>query len=519
MSRPPIPTAITLLLAVFTLAAAPADDPQLRLTLRGRETVKGLEGVCDVTERPAHWDPKKTALIVIDVWDKHWCEGANRRVGEMAPRFAAFVAALRDRGVFVVHAPSDTMKTYAGTPGRKLAQQAPMAQVADGTTFKWNYIDPAAEGKLPIDDSDGGCDCQPQCKNHIAWKAQHPAIPISEGDAVSDNGREVYNLLRQRGVENVIVCGVHTNMCVLGRPFGIRQLKRMGFNVALVRDLTDTMYNPRMRPFVPHEKGTELVIEHVEKHWAPTITSEQVLGSATGAESAKPQAAVAAESRIVFVIAEDEYKASETLPAFAREELESKLKWKPHIIQSDSKTGIDGLEALDSADLLVLYARRRTLPEDQLNRFRKYFDSGKPVVAVRTASHAFQNWLEFDKVVLGCNYGRHHGTGKEGEKTAVSRMSSEVANHPILRGISFDGPAWQTTASLYRVSPLLEGTTPLLKGKWKDVPEEPVAWTNTYKGARVFYTSLGHVDDFNDPRFRRLLTNGILWALDRPIPK
>src|SRR5688572_19805431 len=364
MSRPPIPTAVTLLLALFTLAAAAPEDAQLRLTLRGREKVKGLENVYDVTERPAAWDPKKTALIVIDVWDKHWCEGANRRVAEMAPRFAAFVGALRDRGVFVVHAPSDTMKTYEGTPGRKLAQGAPAAQVAEGTTFKWNYIDPAAEGKLPIDDSDGGCDCQPQCKNHIAWKGQHPAIPISEGDAVSDNGREVYNLLRQRGVENVIVCGVHTNMCVLGRPFGIRQLKRMGFNVALVRDLTDTMYNPRMRPFVPHEKGTELVIEHVERHWAPTITSDQVLGAGRQAAGAAQGGTTGAEPRIVFVIAEDEYKASETLPAFAREELESKLKWKPHLIQSDSKTGIEGLEALDNADLLVLYARRRTLPDE-----------------------------------------------------------------------------------------------------------------------------------------------------------
>ncbi len=100
----------------------------------------------------------------------------------------------------------------------------------------------------------------------------------------------------------------------------------------------------------------------------------------------------------------------------------------------------------------------------------------------------------------------------------VAPVSSDVANHPILRGIPLDGSPWQTTASLYRVSPLLEGTTPLLKGKWLDVPEEPVAWTNTHKGGRIFYTSLGHRDDFEDPKFRKLLTNGILWALDKPSP-
>jgi nicotinamidase-related amidase/type 1 glutamine amidotransferase len=528
MSRPPISTAVILLVAFCSFLAprARGEGAPLDLTLRSREKVEPAGSVYEVVERAAAWDPKKTAVIVIDVWDKHWCDGANRRVAEMAPRFKALVNTLRDRGVFVVHAPSDTMKTYEGTPGRKLAQQAPGAPVPDGTTFKWNYLDPAAEGALPIDDSDGGCDCQPQCKNHIAWKGQHPAIEIRDGDAISADGREVYNLLQQRGIDNVIVCGVHTNMCILGRPFGIRQLRRMGKNVALVRDLTDTMYNPRMRPFVAHAKGTDLVIEHVERHWAPTITSAQVLDARTPrAAGAAPGVAAlslskgttGAEPRIVFVIAEDEYKASETLPRFAAGELEKRFGWKPRILQSDSKTDIPGLEALKDADLLVMYMHRRTLPDAQLAQFKAYFDAGKPVVAVRTASHAFQNWLEFDKVVLGCNYGRHHGTGKEGEATAITPFP-EAANHPILRGVLTD-PAWRSNASLYRVSPLLEGTTPLLKGKWRGEPEEPVAWTNTYKGGRVFYTSLGHPDDFNDPHFRRLLTNSILWALDRPIPR
>lgn len=492
-------------LTVLLSAAAPvvlADDGPLNLTLRSREKVAQAEGIYDVVERPAAWDPNKTALVVIDVWDKHWCDGANRRVAEMAPRFAAFVDALRARGVFVVHAPSDTMKTYDGTPGRKLAQEAAAAPVPDGAAFKWNYIDPKAEGALPIDDSDGGCDCQPQCKNHIAWKGQHPAIQIKPGDAVTDNGREVYNLFAARGIENVIVCGVHTNMCVLGRPFGIRQLRRLGKNVALVRDLTDTMYNPRMRPFVPHAKGTDLVVEHVEKHWAPTITSGQILD----ASAARVQ-----QPKIVFVLAEDEYFAKDTMPAFAAQELEKRLGIKPHIIQSDSKTELPGVEAIDDADLLVLYMRRRTLPDEQLKRFKAWFDSGKPVVALRTSSHGFQTWLEFDDTVLGCNYTGHHGKGPSAQITAATGAE----RHPILRGVA----PFPSAGSLYKSSPLSPTATALLTGSIADKPPEPVAWTNTHKGGRVFYTSLGYRDDFNDPRFRRLLVNGILWALDRPIPK
>ena len=134
------------------------------------------------------------------------------------------------------------------------------------------------EGALPIDDKDGGCDDEPQCKNYRAWTREHPAVEILPGDAVSQDGQEVYNLFAARGIKNVIYCGVHANMCVLGRTFGVRQMTEWGFNCVLARDLTDTMYNPRMRPLVPHERGTELVIGHYERFWCPTMVSEQIVG-------------------------------------------------------------------------------------------------------------------------------------------------------------------------------------------------------------------------------------------------
>jgi nicotinamidase-related amidase len=137
----------------------------------------------------------------------------------------------------------------------------------------WCRLDPEAEGALPIDDSDGGCDCWPTCKNYEAWSRQHPALDVAQEDGVSDSGVEVFNYFHQQGIKNVVLMGVHTNMCVLGRSFGIRQLTKLGFNVALARDLTDTMYNPRSRPYVSHARGTELVVEHVERHWCPTILS------------------------------------------------------------------------------------------------------------------------------------------------------------------------------------------------------------------------------------------------------
>jgi nicotinamidase-related amidase len=85
-------------------------------------------------------------------------------------------------------------------------------------------------------------------------------------------------LLQARGIDNVILCGVHLNMCVLGRPFGIRQMVRLGKNVVLMRDMTDTMYNPEKPPKVSHFAGTDLVVEHVEKYWCPSITSTDLTG-------------------------------------------------------------------------------------------------------------------------------------------------------------------------------------------------------------------------------------------------
>ena len=84
-------------------------------------------------------------------------------------------------------------------------------------------------------------------------------------------------MLKERGIDTVFYMGVHANMCILNRTFGIRQLSRWGIRCVLVRDLTDAMYEPSSRPFVSHAAGTELVIEYIEQHWAPTVTSTQVL--------------------------------------------------------------------------------------------------------------------------------------------------------------------------------------------------------------------------------------------------
>src|SRR5262249_47712876 len=113
----------------------------------------------------------------------------------------------------------------------------------------------------------------------MPWKRQSDMITIdSARDYISDRGDEVWNVLESRGIKHVILTGVHTNMCVLGRPFGLRQMARGGRQVVLMRDMTDTMYNPARWPYVSHYTGNDLIIGHVEKFVCPTITSDQILG-------------------------------------------------------------------------------------------------------------------------------------------------------------------------------------------------------------------------------------------------
>jgi len=213
---------------------------------------------------------------------------------------------------------------------------------------------------------------------------------------------------------------------------------------------------------------------------------------------------------VVLVSGEDEYHSAETLPAFAKF-LQTNCHFKTVYLERKPKPDtIPGLEALERADLLILFARRMTLPDEQLKAFQKYFESGRPIIGLRTASHAFQNWLMFDHQVLGGNYQNHYGK----DLTPQVQINPAANGHPILHGVP---EKFTSAGSLYRNTPLQSNAVLLLTGAIPD-HTEPVAWTHDYKGARVFYTSLGHPDDFHDPAFRTLLVNSIYWALKQPVP-
>ncbi len=210
------------------------------------------------------------AIIICDMWDRHWARGAAERVADMAPSMNEVVDVARNRGVQIIHAPSDTMDFYQDTLARHRIRLAP--EVAPPEEFE------RPSPPLPIDDSDEGSDTG-ETETRNVWTCQHQAIQIDQSrDVISDDGREIYRFIHQQGIRQALIMGVHTNMCILNRSCGIKQMVKWGVNIALVRDLTDTMYNPASSPYVNHQDGTNLVIGYIEKFWCPTIGSEDLTG-------------------------------------------------------------------------------------------------------------------------------------------------------------------------------------------------------------------------------------------------
>jgi nicotinamidase-related amidase len=268
-------------------AAEKGSPPEFTLSLQSR----GEDGAPKLVRES--WRARETALIVCDMWDLHHCHNAVKRVGDMSPRMNEVLEKARAQGVLIIHAPSSCMKAYEGNPARARAKAAPRAASLPAAIGEWCRQLPAEKKAVyPIDQSDGGEDDDPA--DHAAWAKQlaakglNPRAPWTrqtdalridaDKDAISDSGVEIWNLLEARGIRNVMLVGVHLNMCVSGRPFGLRQMAKNGKRVALVRDLTDSMYNPARWPYVDHFRGTALFVEHVEKYICPTVTSDQFVG-------------------------------------------------------------------------------------------------------------------------------------------------------------------------------------------------------------------------------------------------
>ncbi|MYF99435.1 hypothetical protein F4212_09920 [Candidatus Poribacteria bacterium] len=240
-----------------------------------------------------------------------------------------------------------------------------------------------------------------------------------------------------------------------------------------------------------------------------------------------------AQPHLVFVVGENEYKSEITMPALA-EVLADHYGFRTtvlidEVLQGGEGNSINGLDVLETADLLIMYLRFRQLPDNQLASLQQYIDRGGPIVAFRTTTHAFDyeeedkrstKWNNFGARELGAPWIYHYGHG-------ASTDATTVGEHPILNGVS---PEFHVRSWTYHVRPdyppkdariLVQGRPVLPEGeRGDDETVNPIAWTHTHSGGgRVFTTTMGHPEDFSVGDFRRLIVNGVYWCLEREAPR
>jgi type 1 glutamine amidotransferase len=274
--------------------------------------------------------------------------------------------------------------------------------------------------------------------------------------------------------------------------------------------------------------------------WTATAADRLVIPGKNGPGKGK---------RIVLVSGDEEYRSEQALPQLARILSQHHgfdctvlfaIDPKDGTINPNQSDNIPGLEALDSADLMILFTRFRDLPDAQMKHIVDYVESGRPVVAMRTTTHAFDlktsktyqrySWNSkewdggFGRQVLGETWIAHHG--QHGVQSTRGIVVQGQEKHPILRGIR-NGAIWVPT-DVYKVRlPLPNGAQPLVlgevlqgmnssdppvTGKQND-PLMPVAWTMTHAGARIFTTTMGSAQDLLNESFRRLLVNACYWGI------
>jgi NPCBM/NEW2 domain/Chitobiase/beta-hexosaminidase C-terminal domain len=248
--------------AVFILAIVDGNAAEIELTLQRRDPAN------DKIELAAEKvDSKRMGVIAVDVWNFHWCKTATMRVDAFVPRMNKALDAARSLGMTVLLCPSDVVDNYAGFPQREAVFALPKIPVPMAV----NVTCP------PVPDA-GGCACgRERCAGNYGWDGMHPALRIGAEDLMPDSQAEVYAICRERGLTHLIYVGFHTQVCLLGKPMGLKAMKSAGLSCVLARDMTDAHpgYDPA-REFTP-DLNTEQVVEHFEKHLAPTIHFEHEL--------------------------------------------------------------------------------------------------------------------------------------------------------------------------------------------------------------------------------------------------
>jgi type 1 glutamine amidotransferase len=219
---------------------------------------------------------------------------------------------------------------------------------------------------------------------------------------------------------------------------------------------------------------------------------------------------------VAVMVSDDHYDADKLLPPMMQR-LGKENGWEVVILHGRGTANFPNIDVLDKADVLVVYVRRLALPKEQLAKVKNFVNSGRGLVGLRTACHAFvsgakvlpehsQNWGEFDREVLGGNY---HGHGKNELGSDIENVAAQ-SDSLILKDVT--PTRWHSVGSLYFTEPVKEDATIYQTASSSQRNNVPLTWTRMYGKTRIAFTALGHQKDFEIEAFQNLVRNLVHWA-------
>lgn len=237
----------------FMIPCAPGAELALNLQSRDRESGKVISTLQE-------FDSSKTAMVVIDMWNWHWCKTATERVGSMVPRMERCLTEARKLGIQVFYCPTDSVDAYVGTPQRERIFALPSHQ-----------LPPLVKVDCPTPPNGPGCGCGAEkCAGNFGWDAMHPGLSIGKDDLMPNSFESLYSICKEREIDNLIYMGVHTQVCLLGKSVGLANMKSAGFNCILARDLTDS--HPDYVPGkIDPDDLTARTVAHFERYLCATV--------------------------------------------------------------------------------------------------------------------------------------------------------------------------------------------------------------------------------------------------------
>ena len=208
------------------------------------------------------WNPEKTAVVICDMWENYPCLRAKEEINKLAPKVNEFADLMRKKGCVIIHAPDGDVSLYARDKARQNLECLMERDFMKETFYEnfishiFQFVSFSAEKFLTNKSKEyfdvffqknscsEGCGCNPPCQSPLNFDfgREHSAIKIDDNDfVVMDKFEEIYQLVRKKNIENILICGVHLNVCIVSRYYGVLNLLKLGCDVVIVRDLVDSL--------------------------------------------------------------------------------------------------------------------------------------------------------------------------------------------------------------------------------------------------------------------------------------